>query len=941
MKLSLRLFLLTVLLPLAAAEKNQLPKHQRILDRTYTFCQTQFYTLNELPGSYLARYVDTPLFLDPAGDNSKRINTILKLQQNAGFDGCCVYDGTGRQNFWVLSPIRESGSSQKTIAIECRLPRNDFKNFDRLYKLAVKAPNYLRYNGKPVFLGYWTGEGLNPESLKKVLAERRKAVGDFLFLPDMPNVSNWASRYLEKGQKVPAAKREEVKETFRKWLRAADGMHFNGIHFAEYRNDVRSFPENYIREYILRPLMEVFNEPEFKGKKLLSIGMVSPGHENAYALGYYSSSDGTATLRKSMDLAMSLNPDILNVTEWDEWNENTHFCPSIWNGFTISRIMRHYNAAMQGKIAAPMPGDDLNIPNIAVSYRKIISLGEVLKVEILSIPDSNAKGVAEVEFAWKDLNGQAVKKFAPGKLDLAKLQEIELLAASEEFAAHRTLIPELTVTVDGKKSVYSAGLPPLDIRAAGNWDYKYAEISLRDLAKLEKCEIKALGNDRYAVSVKSATPLKYVEIVSDGHISYVHDATGKLEEFRSSPERLTVAVNIIRNLEKKISGTIEVTGAKDVKIFQEGKITNGNSIPVKRAGKYWRHPAYISIPVSEISNAVLKITTSEGSGTISFKELAAKDIFTWGGEYGFSISAAVFRKQPYYPAHLNKNSADFEVTVKADRPSDLLFVQVITADNRLYRSKPVVAEPASPAKNFTCWSSTLQKPVTVSTTGARLPDLSYDLSANRGTVLYTPAGRAYCGITGTSLTQVNLRNFGAGAMGTVFSAYPKYDKATTDSYPEQRTSGGQNILVFDGDGDIAHLPQGVIPRTAAWQLDFDVKVDDPSKSQVILNNRTSYIYGLIARFMLHDGKLRMSYCGMEADSELKSDLTLKAGVWHHIRIVCTLESFQFFVDGKPSKVQKISSKPGRFDCNTMFGGMPGEYFKGSIRNIKITYPQNK
>ena len=85
----------------------------------------------------------------------------------------------------------------------------------------------------------------------------------------------------------------------------------------------------------------------------------------------------------------------------------------------------------------------------------------------------------------------------------------------------------------------------------------------------------------------------------------------------------------------------------------------------------------------------------------------------------------------------------------------------------------------------------------------------------------------------------------------------------------------------------------------------------------------------------------MIYCGMEADSELKSDLTLKAGVWHHIRIICTLESFQFFVDGKPSKVQKISSKPGRFDCNTMFGGMPGEYFTGSIRNIKITYPQNK
>ena len=86
MKLYLQLFLLAALLPLTAAEKAPLPKHQRLLDRTYTFCQTQFYTLNELPGSYLARYVDTPLFLDPDGDNEQRVKTILDLQQNAGLD---------------------------------------------------------------------------------------------------------------------------------------------------------------------------------------------------------------------------------------------------------------------------------------------------------------------------------------------------------------------------------------------------------------------------------------------------------------------------------------------------------------------------------------------------------------------------------------------------------------------------------------------------------------------------------------------------------------------------------------------------------------------------------------------------------------------------------------------------------------------------------------
>ena len=81
----------------------------------------------------------------------------------------------------------------------------------------------------------------------------------------------------------------------------------------------------------------------------------------------------------------------------------------------------------------------------------------------------------------------------------------------------------------------------------------------------------------------------------------------------------------------------------------------------------------------------------------------------------------------------------------------------------------------------------------------------------------------------------------------------------------------------------------------------------------------------------------MGAMGLIYSSRWKTDFTLKPGVWHKLRLVCTLDDLQLFVDGKASRKMKIASKPGRFDCNTMFGGMPGEYFKGEVRNIRLTY----
>lgn len=96
---------------------------------------------------------------------------------------------------------------------------------------------------------------------------------------------------------------------------------------------------------------------------------------------------GTSTLRNIMRRVLKHNPDYVLFFEWNEANENTCFQPTVYSGQTVGRLIKYYSHLSKGKPFAPYAGEDASIPNLTLSHRATLKPGEVLRFELLNIPD--------------------------------------------------------------------------------------------------------------------------------------------------------------------------------------------------------------------------------------------------------------------------------------------------------------------------------------------------------------------------------------------------------------------------------------------------------------------------------------------------------------------------------------------------------------------------
>jgi len=904
---------------------------------------------------WTSRWVDWPLMIDRSIEYVEGrqyrvtwpdLKRTLTEMREGGMDGATFNVANRNLDTLIVDAIKR-GEELPVLTVPDYPPfprRDGYKTPPEAEDEPWFAPAFYNkngyfFNGKPIVTSYWTYR-VSDEDLRKRCAYMRETYGDFLFIGDFSlfSPSRWKAK--ERAGTLGETDFEEAREKLRRMLRVADGGRFGGYNaITDVFDGERSFDADFFRKYAKPLIQQVYAEPEFHGKLLaVNVGM---GHDNTYSGSQRNSSNGTKTLRDSMACALELNPDFITFFEWDEWNENTGIRPTLWNSFAARRIVRAIKAAAECRPNDPLPGDDLSIPNLIISFRKTLALGDCLRVELLSVPDSAAKGTATVKLTLKDENGSVLASFPAETLALTEMEERRLKWDSALAGDACVIVPELEVSWDGKTRIWSDGLPFSEIRPTANWDRKWALMPLRDLIDGAKCEV-ALAGERDGttrIRVKAVAPeiIDRLEVTDGGDIVYSMSGDEKMAYREDEDHYVFSSMNFCSVYTQK--GTeMSLKGVSDAEWMLGTKRTRGLKRKLFPQAVY-TVDTYFRILKSEATNAVAHLSWPDiGDYEIPLKKVLENGVYAVSGTNGFCFGIHRFNRQAAFFAPVAAKSAESVADIVPDLPVAVIGGHAITADGKICRSKPIVVGRRAGEKiPVRVWSEMRQAAVEVPVDRARVPMLSYDVSGEKtGTVALSGFGWAHNGILGGSTAVGTRRNRGGDSR----------QHCCTEEYcgkpsraPAVVGSGRSAEMVFDGSGTYMVMPGGTIPTTCAYRFSFEFLPDDPERRQEIFACGFPSLWGVIGYLRIVDGGY-VRGIGLSLherdDAHFKSKSPVKKGEWNKLEIISDVDTLEMFLNGESAgKVRLV--QPGRFNSNCWFGGRPDELFKGKVRNIKIRH----
>jgi len=952
--------------------------YQQKADHTAVFPITQFiYPLGA--NRYLHRWSDRPLFVDSALSKGKPEKDLMtpagyqrmqQILQQYGMSGFGIFPESihGTMPFYDFtqqSPIKDFALLPEFMnpGYAGRISKSDF------LKTAIKNPASFRINGKVIILSYRTYESTF-EKWKATLAELHQEFGDqfvFLAAPDFfdnPQATGDILRRYHDGQLT----QDDIaysKATLRKWLSIADGIVYNNpLRLRQNILDHRQFDADFYQHFVIRIIKSVLAEPEFVHKYLGLSAVV--GFGNSTREGITVSDEGTRTLRQSMEAAISAHPDLIELPEWDEQNENDMVRPTVDKGMSTLRIMRYYMTRLKGQKLSPLPGDNTKIPNLVISFRKALVLGETLKVELLNIPDTNKSTFYEARLTLKDtVSDKAVHTSPWYRFDSGKMEDHTLILPSEQFAQYRALVPQLEIKSPDGNITLQNGLPTMELRTTANWDFNWFKQPIRDLLHPQHIDFTVSGarpdgSRLVSASIQTPEPLASVEVVADdGDVVYSyplpHDATHA--GWHENDDQVMLSFNWQSFPFINLNGAITLKNAEGRWLDLESGVGPRGEIPQPLLGSQFTfdkatvsvgpRQLLLAINRADVKNAELEINLQDiYQGTIPVSELLQKGIYGIAGRKGFNMVLSHYLSQASMPDNLHLQEVHFaNVPVRPDFKYSVLKLRAIGISGHVYRSAPFVLDSADTAqKNITVFSDTQDHAVTISVPANRVPDIRYQFNPDHGSAIVADAGRPFWAILGGYFALVTGR--GGGNYGDDTSLvylqknYPKYDissslKDAIATAPEWiKTTDGEYALKFNGKSTFMTLPQGAIPQRAASTVEMDIKPANTTGQQVIIGNR-NYAFGTYEIY-LDNGLLKVNaqMKGYRTFTDISIGLALPANKWSHLTIRFDQENMQLFVDNQAGI--KIPMKgPGERVTATIIGGIDNKWFEGEIKNLRI------
>ncbi|HWL54625.1 MAG TPA: LamG domain-containing protein [Chthoniobacteraceae bacterium] len=944
---------------------------------------------------YYNRWIDRPLFADPSladlpnppPSHLSRPAFIRtqKIVVESGLSGLAFFP----ERSDVLKLTAENGIAGFQLLTDLH-PNVTIEKMIAAAGQALANPASFRMDGKVVMTSYLP-QNKPLEFWAEALQKVRETHGDhFIFLPGIINYGGkstnaWIPLFDE--GKITPDDVAAIKEDLRKWARVTDGLYTTN----RPKTKNRTFHTAFYRDFIIRYMKEVLAEPEFAGKKYLGLSALI-GHENNTRFGYTLSCEGTATLRESLEASLEARPALIAMPEWDEQNENTSLRPTVYNGRTAMRLLRHYTAGERGQLQEPLPGDDTRIPNFILSYRKRLVLGEELHLELLHIPEHGLDRKLTAQIELRDEKGAVVHTSAPLEVTPGKLWVHTEMIPSERLAGHRYLSPVLTVSDPAGQRTFSDGLQVIDLRATWNWDYKWAMQPLRELLLPTRCDFEVTppasaergGNGwlekilqrfrtpeetqksshlpLYTVSARfeADEPLAYVELLDNDDVVYSHAITDPQprEDRQTAVFRLDWQSLEYLNSARPLKGSITLKGAQGSWVPADRMKVEGQRIILDGlVSSIWVQRALLSLPQSQLDAASLEIDLPGiWKGELSLRQVSENEIYGLPGPVGFNLVISRFLRQDRMPYHLNAKAVSFSVPVAADLPRSRLQLQAISVSGKVYRSRPVMVGTSSAPRKVMVFSEHAGQPVSIQVEGTTVPDIIYQFTPERnGAILRASAGRPFWGILGGFSSQATGRGGGESRDGTPFlrpedypgkitngkSARDAANRAdapsdTTPSAPQWvEISPGVHALAFNGKSTFITLPQGAIPRRAGYEITMELMPDHVNGSQLLIANR-SYTHGSLSLF-LDQGRLKATFLNESADlATLDSGLKIEPGQWSFLRVRCDQKSLVFQVNDQASQPIPLTG-PGCYDTPTVVGGYGKEWFAGKIKSLRIRH----
>ena len=933
----------------------------RQVPRTLVYSRAQFMYNPQL--NYIGRWTDTPLLLDPSLRDDKPTGQCLscaafgKMQETVlsyGMDGfACLpgkhgsaflYEYCARTPHGGFTLVPEIAGSDGAHGAESNA------RFDGVILPALASPHALHLNGKLVVSSYG-GDAQPPAFWKAVFDAYRRKHGDrFIFLPQLgsPGGRGWGKWQTDyHAGSITTQAVAACKEYLRGYLRCTDGLYLPAT--AMFPGGERRFDAAFYRDFVVALGRGVLAEPEFKGKYFALTARV--GKENCARIGYNLSSYGTETLRLSMEAALSADPDLIIIPEWDEQNENTSLRPTLCNSFAYKRIMRYYTGRTRREAPAPLPGDDVAVPNLIVSFRKTMVLGERLNVELLNVPDTDRKEAYTVRLALKDVDGREVIAFPEAAFNAADLQEHRLTAPSEDFSAHPVLLPSVTVSRRGKVSRYEEGLPHIELRGTWNWDYKWMMQPLRDLLVPAQAGFRFAGDTdgvyTFAADVAADEDLAYVELLD--HNATVYTALNPGEPYwRETPGQKVLAFDIqnLFNHEAVLNGTISLKGV-GAQWLPDTSYNWPTEYPRPFTGDTYRFAGvrqglapqriYAALPADQAETAVVAVNLpGQFVAEVPVKQILEAGIYGVPGQGVATLTISRFMRQAFQPYQMKGRTASFKAGILPDMPHSIVHLQVVAKSGRTWRSRPILLNRglADGQRIVTVYSDSKEKPVDVRVPSYLAPDIAYGIDPRCGTALKCEAGRMFWGLGGGYPAQVTERGRSRALDTSAFIQASSYPADAVRSAPAVCLQDGLPAWKFDGEGTHLALPSGVIPRRAGYTLAMDVWPDCDAGQQVLLANR-SHVLGSLALF-LDNGVLKGDFLRDDAYTvRLDTGLPLPPGRWSKLQICYDLSNIVFRVNGQSRTL--ACPGPGRYDTPTVVGGFGKSWFRGMIRGLRVKH----